>query len=235
VITTDFDTQICVPAGYSACGYTFQTATCVDDILIAIKISYIDGPNGQLGRAGPCLYSGSPQEAKTRVGVMEFDSADVDAMITRGTFYNVVLHEMGHVLGLGTWWEWRGLIGGSPLTYQGAQGNIGNSEIGGPQGGAAIEEAGGQGTARAHFSESTYDSELMTGWAESGHMPMSRLTVRALMDLGYGVNLNAADGFTAPGGRRLRENVVRDSLKDDLLPYPITRAPEERPKETDSN
>jgi hypothetical protein len=232
IINADYASQVCVPAGYTACGYTFPTETCIDDLMIAVKISSIDGVGGILGQAGPCLYTGSQQTPQSRFGVMQFDVSDVDNMINRGTFNNVILHEMGHVLGLGVFWDWRGLLGsGSPLLYQGAEGNIGNAEIGGPSEGAYIEEGGGGGTARSHFSEFVYDGELMTGWAENGPMPLSRLTARALRDLGYSTNVDAADSFQTPNGRRLlREHRVRDSLKNDVLAFPLTRVTDERPK-----
>ena len=35
-------------------------------------------------------------------GIMEFDSADLAALEASGQFENVILHEMGHVLGCGT-------------------------------------------------------------------------------------------------------------------------------------
>lgn len=36
---------------------------------------------------------------------MQFDSDDVAALITAGTFDRVVAHEMGHVIGVGTLWN----------------------------------------------------------------------------------------------------------------------------------
>jgi hypothetical protein len=41
----------------------------------------------------------------------------------------------------------------------------------------------------------------MTGYAEAAgtRMPLSRITAASLADLGYQVNLNAADAFTASG------------------------------------
>lgn len=43
---------------------------------------------------------------------MEFDSADLNRMEQNGSLLNVIIHEMGHVLGLGTLWEVRGFIEG---------------------------------------------------------------------------------------------------------------------------
>jgi hypothetical protein len=41
-----------------------------------------------------------------------------------------------------------------------------------------------------------FTNELMTGWANSGTLPLSRVTIGSLQDIGYAVNYAAADLFT---------------------------------------
>ena len=83
----------------------------VDDVLIAASASYIDGAGDILGEAGPDRFrSGTLLPYH---GTMHFDSADMAWMESRGTLYYTVLHEIGHVLGIGTIWEWRGPLVGS--------------------------------------------------------------------------------------------------------------------------
>ena len=53
-----------------------------------------------LGQAGPCFIR--PDSRLTVAGVMKFDSADVRGLIDNGKFKDVIVHEMGHVLGVGT-------------------------------------------------------------------------------------------------------------------------------------
>ena len=59
------------------------------------------------------------------------------------------------------------------------------------KGAVPIETQGGAGTARAHWSEAVFDSEMMTGWldtAPKGGMvadPLSTITTASLKDLGY--------------------------------------------------
>lgn len=44
------------------------------------------------------------------------------------------------------------------------------------------------------------DIELMTGWIETGaHSPLSTISIAALADLGYNVDLSVADSFSLPG------------------------------------
>lgn len=196
------------------CGVTFDNAFSIDNILIVASIVPIDGLYNILGSAGPCLIDNL---RRPRFGTMRFDVADVNWMVSQGTLGNVILHEMGHVLGLGTMWE-NGLLGKTVLpgtggyAYSGQYGNMGNVEVG-RSGAAVVEDTGGPGTARGHWKEAVYDNELMTGYVESGNvrMPISRLTVQALRDLGFpNVDVSKADVYTVPlfaTGRRLRTNV----------------------------
>ena len=74
--------------------------------------------------------------------------------------------------------------------------------------GIPIEDDGGAGTAGAHSEESetrildgnshpALGTELMTGAAESGTttMPLSRISIGMLEDIGYGVDYSKADDF----------------------------------------
>jgi hypothetical protein len=63
--------------------------------------------------------------------------------------------------------------------------------------GVPVEATGGPGTALGHWRETTFGAELMTGWAGPGtNLPLSRVTVGALADMGYTVNFAAADNYT---------------------------------------
>lgn len=60
-----------------------------------------------------------------------------------------------------------------------------------------MEADGGSGTALSHWEESVFANELMTGWYNSGQTnPISRITVASLADLGYEVNMDAAESYT---------------------------------------
>ena len=80
----------------------------VDDLRIYVDIVTIDGPFGVLAEAGPCLIRlGSSLPI---VGSMQFDVADLPFLEVNNEMMTVVLHEMGHVLGIGTLWGELGLI-----------------------------------------------------------------------------------------------------------------------------
>jgi hypothetical protein len=174
----------------------------VDDVLIDASGIRIDGPGGILGQAGPdAVRSGSYLPVH---GEMEFDTADLAAMEADGRLYYTVLHEMGHVLGIGTIWEDRGLLTGAGTTnprFIGPQATAAyNAMFGRSAPGVPVENGGGEGTRDSHWRDATFGTELMTGYLGRGASPLSRVTVASLADLGYTVNMNAADAFTPPSG-----------------------------------
>jgi hypothetical protein len=63
-----------------------------------------------------------------------------------------------------------------------------------------VENNGVPGTADAHWRESTFGNELMTGYVNLNGMPLSAITVGSLADLGYEVNPLAADPYRVPSG-----------------------------------
>jgi len=173
----------------------------VDDLVITVEIVPIDGAGGVLGQAGPCVVSGA--DNLSRAGIMQFDAADVAQMVSDGTFDAVVLHEMGHVLGIGTLWDWsRSLLvgeGTSNPRYLGARGEAEYSALGGSTAEVPVENSGGSGTADAHWREATFASELMTGWVSPTSNPLSAMTISSLGDLGYAVDRSVADAYSLPG------------------------------------
>ena len=146
------------------------------------------------------------------VGRMQFDSADVVGMVAANTFYGVVLHEMAHVLGMGTLWAFktRNAVGnnlytaGSGQYYGPAALEAWQTEFG--RTGATfvpVELGGGDGTAGGHWNEVDVGAgdtgftssllgmdlsrELMTGRVSSTFF-LSTLTLGGLADLDDAAN-----------------------------------------------
>ena len=171
--------------------------TTIDDLRINASVVAIDGQGGILGQAGPQQFRSSG--SLPYFGIMQFDSSDVASMVSNGTFTDVVVHEMAHVLGFGTLWKGFGLnntfgqyIGQNALTeYRNISGNAGATYI-------PLETSGGSGTAESHWSEAIFDREIMTGYAESsGNMPLSRMTIASFADLGYSVDFSYAEAYSS--------------------------------------
>jgi hypothetical protein len=175
-----------------------------DDLLIFAIVEPIDGSGRVLGQAGFCYRrtGGLPV-----IGLMRFDAADVNDLETSGTLGAVFLHEMGHVIGVGSsLWTSMGFLQNPSSTssvldtyFSGPGAVAGFDAIGGTTytGGqkVPVENTGGAGTANGHWRENVLRNELMTGYVANGANPMSLVTVRSLADLGYQVDLGAADNF----------------------------------------
>src|SRR6185503_5729374 len=85
--------------------------------------------------------------------------------------------------------------------YYGALGRQGCIDDGGTStcfSNVPVENSGGAGTADSHWRETTFGSELMTGYVNLGGMPLSAITVGSLSDLGYVVTPLSADPYSVP-------------------------------------
>ena len=176
----------------------------IDDLVIYASVQPIDSTGRILAEAGPCTYRPDAQGNLTAVGVMLFDSADLANMTAQGTLQDVITHEMLHVVGIGTLWDTKHLLvgaGTSAVSYFGAQGVAGCVNDGGSTTCAQsvpVENNGVPGTTDSHWRETTFGSELMTGYVNYGGMPLSGITVGSLADMGYVVNPLAADPYRVP-------------------------------------
>lgn len=177
----------------------------IDDLLIFARIEPIDGVNGVLGSAGPCFIRTSNH--LSLIGQMRFDSADMPSLETNNLLRSVILHEMGHVLGIGSLWQIFSLlknpstVGGPALDtyFSGTNAIDAFNAIGGTTytlgQKVPVENMFGSGTINSHWRESVLANELMTGFIGNGLNPLSAVTVQSLADLGYSVNASGADPF----------------------------------------
>ncbi len=190
----------------------------IDDLVIRVILGPIDGVGGILGSAGPCFIR-VPGSLPV-YGQMTFDTADLAGLEADGRLEDVILHEMGHVLGFGTLWGTLSLrIGTGTIDprFTGAAAIAAYVGIGGT--GTAcpsltdpcvpLEGTGGPGTRDAHWREDSctsgcqttdwFGNELMTGFisAVGTPNPLSIVSIDQFTDLGYpGVNNTGADAFT---------------------------------------
>ncbi len=187
----------------------------IDDVLIYADLLPIDGQGGILGQAGPCVLRSLGR--LPIIGVMKFDVDDLDFLETNGQLDDVILHEMGHVLGFGTLWEILGLLHDKSDPANGGTAGA-DTYFDGPLALRAFDDAGGGGYAGAkvpvendnttygtgsldaHWRESVLVTELMTPSLNTAvPNPLSAVSVASMGDLGYTVNYGAADDFALPG------------------------------------
>lgn len=167
----------------------------IDDIYITAELKAIDGAGGILGQAGPtAIWTANDL---TAAGQMQFDIADAEYFLGRGLWDDIVMHEMMHVLGFGTLWDF------------GSHDLVNGGEYTGPEALAAyrdymndqsiafipVETDGGSGTAGGHWNEILADysddpaglgNELMTGFIDNDNW-LSEFSVMVLADLGYDI------------------------------------------------
>lgn len=171
----------------------------------------IDGPGtpGQgniLGQASPSAIRMPSLLPAT--GFMQFDSFDLASLEANGQLENVIIHEMGHVLGIGSLWQRHGLVrqaGTNNPVFLGRAAAAEWSALIGEQEliASPIANMGGPGSAGAHWRESRLRNELMSPRINPGINPISRLTIASLRDLGYTVNMDAAEPFQLPSSSNL--------------------------------
>ncbi|HET6778432.1 MAG TPA: leishmanolysin-related zinc metalloendopeptidase [Gemmatimonadales bacterium] len=207
----------------------------IDDVLILVSLVPIDGEGGTLGGAGPC-YIRTVGDL-TILGTMQFDTDDLEMLEAEGFLSNVILHEMGHVLGFGTLWDRQNLLVDpaegdfpNPLAdphFIGAQAIAAFDDVGGTTyvAGAKVpvENTGGPGTADGHWRESVFDRELMTGFIGSGTSPLSIVTLSSLADQGYAIDFTKADGYTLTLALKAFDTRKQLQLKNDILRMPLRK------------
>jgi len=169
----------------------------IDDVRIDVSVSGIDNAGGALAGGKPVYVRSSG--GLTSYGTVTIDSSDIASMAANGTLMNAVMHEMGHVLGIGSLWSTFGLA--SNGQYTGQYGLEAYRELSGDASATfvPVETGGGSGTAGKHWSEAVFGNELMSPNMTGTSNPLSLLTIAALRDLGYTVDYAQADPYTLPG------------------------------------
>ncbi len=207
----------------------------VDDLRIFVKVFEIDGPGSILGQAGPCVLRDFPNPIPT-LGVMSFDEADLDRLADEGRLTAVILHEMGHVLGIGSLWSTLELVINPSLpNFRGAdtyfRGRLAIAAFDAAGGTAytgkkvPVENQLGRGSGDVHWREAVLKTELMTPILNSGtSAPLSAISAESLADMGYVVDSNQADSFTLtlPSAAAAAETPVGSILfENDVIEGPL--------------
>ena len=180
----------------------------IDDLWIYVNVEeleevkfYIGGVEEEFkpaALAGPQVIrfgeAGEPAAFLAVTGCIRFDLSWVDPNayhIDPMPLIDITLHEIGHVLGIGT-------------TSGFHQDSSGDPHFSGPLAIAAFDDAGGQNYTGAkvpvepdgaHWRYPVLSGELMGGGRDRN---LSAITIQALADLGYVVDVSQADPYTLP-------------------------------------
>lgn len=177
------------------------------------------------GRGGPCVLRADGSPAFGRVTL---DAGIVAEYTHEGALESLMVHELGHVLGVGTLWPDAGLLRdpASPANpnadpyFAGAQARAEFEAVRADSGyeGVAIpveDSATLEGSVNSHWRESVIGSETMSTSRVSLALapPLSSMTIASLADLGfYTVNLLAADPWRLPVASLQEGNTTSSSF-----------------------
>ncbi len=176
----------------------YQPGISVTGPTIRASAPIIDGPGGILGQAGPDEFVSEGGFVLATSGIMQFDSADLANLENIGILLDVIVHEMGHVLGFGTLWTDNGVYVNGSGEYTGANGLAAFQKEFVGQSGATfvpVELGGGPGTANGHWDENrtlvttggeNLANELMTGFLNTPTF-VSETTKQSFVDIGFTV------------------------------------------------
>lgn len=163
----------------------------VDDIVIDVIVMPVPG---FMGDASWCVLG---DDGLPRLSFVRISTVGLDWLYENGQLTDLVAHEIGHALGIGSAAPWATFTQyiGEPTGYV----------FTGPRAVAEWHHLGGVGTAvplsrtSDHWDETSLQNELMTCYIEfvPTH-PTSAITVAALADLGFHVDIGAADAWTVP-------------------------------------
>ncbi len=201
----------------------------VDDLRLYVKVQYRDGVGGTLASAGACLLRG--RSLMPIVGTVNIDAADM-ARLSAERGKALMIHEIAHALGFSNrFWRPASLLRQRSLLENGEDAYTpSDTHFAGPLARAAFDAAGGssygrnkvpvenrrggEGTQDSHWRERVMDNELMTGFLDAGDNPLSAISIQAMADLGYEVDVSQADAYRLPGsgGDGLRSDSAQQGI-----------------------
>ncbi len=159
------------------CQYPTDTGF-VDDLYVCVYYQPLDG--NVIGQGGYIYTRGNNIPIS---GFIRVDPDEVEPARLGGYFNALLLHELGHALGIGT-------TPACPSDSMSSMANIEYQRISQCSTIIPMDQPG-----CFHYSEECLATELMTPVVSRSGNPLSRVTVGWANDIGYEVNYDAADPF----------------------------------------
>ncbi len=171
-------------------------AQTVNDMVVVVDAFEMDGDLGTAARAGTCTRRA---DSSPVLGYVFFDEVDLGTLQAYGDLEEIMLHELTHVLGFGFRWVLLGLLDqdSDPVFdphFTGSRAIAAFDDAGGTNyTGAKVPTEPGQG----HWRDSVFGNELMDSFLYVNRRePLSAITLEALVDMGFRVDVSHADPFT---------------------------------------
>ncbi len=204
----------------------------IDDVLVRMTFVARVGVGRNVGAAATCGERESGQAFLGASWFAQWYFRDRDGGME--DLYETALHEIGHILGLGLWAystspeSWRELF----------RDGDGDGHFAGPRAVAAFDAAGGEAyvggkvpledrisSTNIHWRKRVIPGDIM---APGGGSLLTAISIQALADLGYEVDVSKADPYTLPmaaQGDALGDIAVEggdaEVLVDDVIMVPV--------------
>ena len=218
VLTDTELSDVSMPSQIQCLGLVTDNIGTIDDHFTMVTVRAIDGASNILAQAGYCYTRTA--DGTPIVSATVYDEADIGGLLQDGTLDDVALHEYAHGLGFASpYFSANGLLdSGSDPHFTGALAV------------AAFDAAGGTtytgskvplSSDHSHWREDVLETELMTPSLGSGLSPFSAITIQAMADLGYTVDVSQADSYQLPSPgpppRLAAKHAATDNLHNDVV------------------
>jgi Leishmanolysin len=196
------------------------------NVLLFLSREPVDGPHGTLAYTQVCSQSTRDLPIVSHIRI---DAADIDSLEIRGLLASVVMHEMGHALGFNPQvWGRKGLVGGGTadpyFTGLSARTEFVRSVPSYMGNAVPLDDSDLQGEQSSHWRWSVFGDELMVGALVPGyHYPLSSVTLGLFKDIGYDVDMNAAEPYPALSIMSGPPGTVRTMLDGDVVAPMVRR------------
>lgn len=165
----------------------------VDDLLILVTTHpVLEGEYGG-GALGGVIQWRASNGLPILSEIVVWESTLTEENETNGVLERVILHEIAHTLGFGTTWGGKPLKTGTEVYFPGPLSIIAFDELGGKNyKGNKVPVSNDEG----HWHMSVFGNELMAANVDLDYpAPLSLITIQALADIGYKVDVSKAEGY----------------------------------------
>ena len=229
----DFDGTLSLEADACAPGMPELVNQGIDDTSIYVMIGPLDGEGNAVAMSGACVARGGANGwvGMPALGTMVLDEADIAQLESDGVLEAVVTREMARAMGFDTGiWDLHGFLRNPSLPESpGADTHMNaplvvaafNAAGGASYSGAKapLENGAMPGISDVHWRESVFGDEIMTPYVTGDSQPLSRITLEALYEVGYELDVMMADPFTLAVARSAGPRSPKRYYGIDLATY----------------
>ena len=231
----DFDESVSLAADACAPGMPALSNQEVDDVSVYVMIGPLDGAGNAVAMSGICGGVFRPGTGgwvgMPLLGAIVLDEADIATLEADGVLEAVVTREMARALGFSrTAWNAHGFLQNPSLpeepdadTHMNAPLVVAAFNAAGGEGYAGakvpLENGAMEGISDAYWRASVFGDEVMTPYVTGDSQPLSRITLEALYEVGYELDVTMADPFTLAGARSARPRGIGKYYGIDLATY----------------